>query len=228
MTDKVLLPAAFGGQAPKDDVAVIPGWGVIPGAEARAHIAALLDHADIDPATDPAPGPLANLARSCGCGDCSPTPLVATSSPSTPPAAASTVDCANSSSCATPRAASRGATPPPSKPTTSNAVHDGGATTGANAGGLCKRHNQVKEELGWYFTVRSTGLDGTGPHGIRIQTPTGRVHDSTAPPILGEGWLGATPDPDPPFMELDEEQERFAEEFGAWLEHAHEGHCWAA
>lgn len=45
MTDHVLLPAAFGGQAPVDDVAVIPGWGPIPGTEARAHVADLLDHA---------------------------------------------------------------------------------------------------------------------------------------------------------------------------------------
>ncbi len=133
------------------------------------------------------------MARSCGCVDCSPTPPVATSSPWTPPAAASTVAYGSSSNCATRRAGFRGATPPPSKPTTSNAVHDGGATTGANAGGLCKRHNHVKEELGWYFTVRSTGLDGTGPHGIRIQTPTGRIHDSTAPPILGEGWSRPKP-----------------------------------
>jgi len=36
--------------------------------------------------------------------------------------------------------------------------------------------------------VQSTGLDGTGPHGIRITTPSGRIHDATAPPILGEGW----------------------------------------
>ena len=69
-----------------------------------------------------------------------------------------------------------------------------GPTNAANGAGLCQRHNLVKELDGWHVRVESTGLDGTGPHGIRIQTPIGRIHDATAPPSLGEGWLAAPPD----------------------------------
>ena len=75
---------------------------------------------------------------------------------------------------------------------------------------------------GWHVLVAATGLDGTGPHGIRIQTPTGRVHDSTAPPILGEGWAA------PPGEEPPEREEDVGERFADWVEHAHEGHFWAA
>ena len=64
-----------------------------------------------------------------------------------------------------------------------------------------------------------TGLDGTGPHGIRITTPTGRTHDATAPPILGEGW----PEPRPDDW-LDDDGTQFVE----WLENARVGHCRAA
>ncbi|WP_353950255.1 DUF222 domain-containing protein [Knoellia sp. S7-12] len=217
MTDKVLLQAAFGGRAPSDDVAVIPGWGPIPGAEARAHVADLLDHADnSDPPsglwlrrlfTDPTGRDLValdsqrrrflgGLRRFLELRD--PTCRVPW--------------------CDAPAVQTDHVTP----------VHEGGKTSAANGGGECQRHNLVKEQAGWHFAVQSTGLDGTGAHGIRITTPTGRVHDSTAPPILGEGWLGEIPDADPPLIELDGEQERFAEEFDVWLEDAHEGHYWAA
>ena len=113
----------------------------------------------------------------------------------------------------------------------------GGATDAGNGAGLCQRHNLVKEMAGWHVRVESTGLDGTGSHSVRIQTPTGRVHDSTAPPILGEGWSPPTrlDEPKPGSdvdigyaLEPDEEAERFAEEFAAWQEHATEGHYWAA
>ncbi|WP_237700739.1 HNH endonuclease signature motif containing protein [Janibacter sp. HTCC2649] len=229
MTDKVLLPAAFGGLAPADDVAVIPGWGPISGEEARAHIADLLNHGN-DTNGDTTSG-----TGAVGDGGA----FVWLRRLFTDPTGRDLVALDSTRrrfhgglrkflqlrdpTCRVPWCDAPAIEADHVQP-----VHDGGTTTGANASGLCKRHNQIKEEVGWYFTVRSTGLDGTGPHGIRITTPTGRVHDSTAPPILGEGWLGTTPDPDPPFMELDEEQERFAEEFGAWLEHAQEGHCWAA
>ncbi|MFW5470588.1 hypothetical protein ACOCJ4_11120 [Knoellia sp. CPCC 206435] len=69
------------------------------------------------------------------------------------------------------------------------AAHANGPTDAANGAGLCQRHNLIKELDGWHVRVESTGLDGTGPHGVRIQTPTGRTHDATAPPILGAGWL---------------------------------------
>jgi len=198
MTDKVLLPAAFGGTAPADDVAVIPGWGVIPGAEARAHIADLLNRADADASSDTTPG--AGTAGDAGA-------FVWLRRLFTDPAGRDLVALDSKRrrfqgglrkfielrdpTCRVPWCDAPAIEADHAQP-----VHDGGATTGANAGGLCKRHNQIKEEVGWYFTVHSTGLDGTGPHGIRIQTPTGRVHDSTAPPILGEGWLAPEREPD--------------------------------
>lgn len=92
-------------------------------------------------------------------------------------------------------------------------------TDAGNGDRLCKRHNLVKELDGWRVKVQPTGLDGTGSHGICITTPTGRVHDSTAPPILGEGW--AAPEPDDWISEC-------GDVFTHWVEHAHEGHYWAA
>lgn len=198
MTDKVLLPAAFGGQAPADDVAVIPGWGVVPGAEARAHIAAILDHAEGDAAGDKA-----TAGGITGNGGA----FVWLRRLFTDPTARDLVALDSTRrrfhgglrkflelrdpTCRVPWCDA-----PAIEADHVRAVQHGGATTGANAGGLCKRHNLVKEEVGWSFTVRSTGLDGTGAHGIRITTPTGRVHDSTAPPILGDGW--SAPESEPP------------------------------
>ncbi len=52
------------------------------------------------------------------------------------------------------------------------------------------RHNTVKEEPGWAFTVTGTGLDlssGAGPHTMSISTPAGTAYASTAPPLLGWG-----------------------------------------
>ncbi|WP_353952728.1 DUF222 domain-containing protein [Knoellia sp. S7-12] len=185
MTDTVLLPAAFGGKAPGDDVATIPGWGPIPGAEARAHIAALLDRADdSDPKsglwlrrlfTDPTGRDLVALdsKRRLFLGGLR--RFLELRDPT----------------CRVPWCDA-----PATESDHVHAVHDDGATTGANGGGLCKRHNLVKEEPGWHTTVESTGLDGTGSHRIRTQTPTGRVHDATAPPILGEGWRAPDTVPD--------------------------------
>ena len=194
MTDKVLLPAAFGGQAPVDDVAVIPGWGVIPGEEARAHIAALLNRAEADAAGDRTTG--AGTAGDDGAfvwlrrlfTDPTGRDLVALDSKRRRfhGGLRKFIELRDPT-CRVPWCDAPAIEADHVQP-----VHHSGPTTGANAGGLCKRHNLIKEELGWYFTVRSTGLDGTGPHGMRIQTPTGRIHDSTAPPILGEGWSPPT------------------------------------
>ncbi|WP_237700632.1 HNH endonuclease signature motif containing protein [Janibacter sp. HTCC2649] len=199
MTDKVLLPAAFGGQAPADDVAVIPGWGPISGEAARAHIADLLNHrtAAKDASTG---GDDAGAARDDGAfvwlrrlfTDPSGRDLVALDSTRRRfHGGLRKFLQLRDPTCRVPWCDA-----PAIEADHVHPVHDGGTTTGANAGGLCKRHNQIKEEVGWYFTVRSTGLDGTRPHGIRIQTPTGRVHDSTAPPILGEGWSSPERIPD--------------------------------
>lgn len=171
MTDQVLLPAAFGGTAPADDVACIPGWGPIPGAEARAHIADLLDSETQTWVrrlfTDPSGHDLVALdsKRRLFLGGLRRFLELRDPTCRVPWCDAPAIEADHVQS-----------------------VHDDGTTTGANACGLCQRHNLVKEESGWHFRVESTGLDGTGPHGIRITTPTGRVHDSTAPPILGEGW----------------------------------------
>ncbi|MFC7491516.1 MULTISPECIES: DUF222 domain-containing protein [unclassified Knoellia] len=194
MTDNVLLPAAFGGQAPADDVATIPGWGPIPGAEARAHIAALLDHADA-----------ADVARGAGGKSCATTVWLRRLF--TDPSGRDLVAMDSrrrrflgglrcflelrDPTCRVPWCDA-----PAVESDHVRAVHADGATAGANGAGLCKRHNLVKEEPGWHVRVQSTGLDGTGAHGIRITTPTGGVHDATAPPILGEGWAAAEPVPD--------------------------------
>ncbi|WP_404386647.1 hypothetical protein LL946_08760 [Knoellia locipacati] len=187
MTDRTLLPAAFGGTAPVDDCASIPGWGPIPGSEARAAVSAVLDSDTDDSSafawlrrlfTDPTGRDLValdstrrrfhgGLRRFLELRD--PTCRI-------PWCDAPAIDADH-----TQRAT------------------DGGATTAANGDGLCRRHNQVKEHLGWHVRVESTGLDGegsprTGPHGIRITTPTGHTYDSTAPPILGEGWVPPVPD----------------------------------
>ena len=111
-----------------------------------------------------------------------------------------------------------------------HAVHDGGATTGANAGGLCKRHNQIKEEVGWYFTVHSTGLDGTrttrhthpnphrpSPRLDRTTDPRRRLARAREPdewvddvhiqdlPLPEDPWGGWIPDPPDDWFPQDEE-----------------------
>ena len=64
-----------------------------------------------------------------------------------------------------------------------------GATSYTNGAGLCSRCNQTKESAGWRYVVTSGDSDRAGPpHSIRVTTPTGHTHDSTAPPLLGPGW----------------------------------------
>ncbi|MEO7267867.1 MAG: DUF222 domain-containing protein [Knoellia sp.] len=197
MTDTVPLPAAFGGKAAADDVAIIPGWGVIPGSEARAHLADLLDRATSAGASattgaDATADSEAFVWLRRLFTDPSGRDLVALDSTRRRfQGGLRTFIELRDPTCRVPWCDAPAIEADHVQP-----VHDGGATTGANAGGLCQRHNLVKEEVGWYFTARSTGLDDTGPHGIRIQTPTGRIHDSTAPPILGEGWLAPEAVPD--------------------------------
>lgn len=189
MTDRTLLPAAFGGQAPADDCATVPGWGPVPGVEARRHVEDVLDDPDAFVwlrrlFTDPTGRDLValdsqrrkfhgGLRRFLELRD--PTCRIPWCD-----APAIEVDHAQ-------RAA------------------DGGPTSAGNGNGLCQRHNQVKEHPGWHVGVASTGLDGTGQHGIRVMTPTGHTYDSTAPPILGEGWSPRwLDDLEPPYDPTDE------------------------
>ncbi|GAA4114501.1 HNH endonuclease signature motif containing protein [Knoellia locipacati] len=203
MTDRTLLPAAFGGTAPVDDVAVLPGWGPVPGCEARASVADALDSgAGVwlrRLFTDPSGRDLVGMDSTRRRFQGGLRRFLELRDPA----------------CRIPWCDA-----PAVQTDHTTAVHAGGATSAANGEGLCQRHNLVKELNGWHVRVESTGLDGTGPHGIRIQTPTGRVHDSTAPPILGEGWVAPSAD----LPTTDDVGERFDD----WLEHAHEGHFWAA
>ena len=64
----------------------------------------------------------------------------------------------------------------------------GGATSAANAQGLCEACNYAKEAPGWRAEVLS---DGPSPerqhlpaHAVRTTTPTGVAYHSTAPPLL--------------------------------------------
>jgi hypothetical protein len=59
---------------------------------------------------------------------------------------------------------------------------DGGHTTFTNGRGECERGNQVREMPGWHLTLVDCGLHG-GAHTIHITTPT------------GHHYLGRAPDP---------------------------------
>jgi hypothetical protein len=57
---------------------------------------------------------------------------------------------------------------------------DGGLTTFTNGRGACERGNQVREMPGWHLTLIDCGFHG-GPHTIHITTPTGHHYLSRAP-----------------------------------------------
>ncbi|MFW5471171.1 HNH endonuclease signature motif containing protein [Knoellia sp. CPCC 206435] len=183
MTDRTLLPAAFGGTAPVDDCATIPGWGPVPGTEARAHLASLLDHegGDGDGAmvwlrrlfTDPTGRDLVALDSRRRRFHGGLRRFLELRDPT----------------CRIPFCDAPGV-----ESDHAHRATDGGATDAVNGTRLCQRHNLVKELDGWHVHVESTGLDGTGAHGIRLTTPTGRTHDAAAPPILGHGWTPPPPD----------------------------------
>jgi hypothetical protein len=206
MTDRVLLPAAFGGVAPADDVAVIPGWGALPGCEARGRVAGLDDSGSVTWLrrlfTDPTGRDLLAMDSTRRRFHGGLRRFLELRDPT----------------CRIPWCDA-----PAVQADHTTAVHAGGATSGANGEGLCQRHNLVKELDGWHVRVESTGLDGTGPHGIRVHTPTGRVLDSTAPPILGDGWAPTPVEAHPP-----DDGDDLGERFNDWLQEAHEGHYWAA
>jgi hypothetical protein len=61
-------------------------------------------------------------------------------------------------------------------------AREDGPTAFTNGTGTCARCNHVKEVPGWRHTVVADI-----PRGVRITTPTGRTHDSLAPPLLGWG-----------------------------------------
>lgn len=58
---------------------------------------------------------------------------------------------------------------------------DGGATTWANAQGLCEAHNLVKEVPGWQSRVSDPR---PAHHTVSVTTPTGHTYRSQAPPVL--------------------------------------------
>ena len=77
----------------------------------------------------------------------------------------------------------------------------GGATSSANAQGLCEACNYAKEAPGWQSEVVSAGPSGisagssaTDPrapaHTVRTTTPTGHTYLSTAPPVLASRIRG--------------------------------------
>ncbi|KGN35266.1 HNH endonuclease, partial [Knoellia subterranea] len=182
-----LIPAAFGGRAPADDTATIPGWGVVPGQAARDWVASNLDHPSTnDAGTDSTKSGFVWLRRLFT--DPTGRDLVAMDSRQRRfHGGLRRFLELRDPTCRVPWCDA-----PAVHVDHTRSVHDGGATSAGNGDGLCERHNQVKEHDGWHFTVQSTGLDGTGPHHLRIHTPTGTSYDSTAPPIHGEGWTPPT------------------------------------
>jgi hypothetical protein len=70
----------------------------------------------------------------------------------------------------------------------------GGATSSANAQGLCEACNYAKEAPGWQSEVVSAGPSGTDPlaraHSVRTTAPTGHTYLSTAPPVLASRIRG--------------------------------------
>ncbi|KRE60427.1 DUF222 domain-containing protein [Nostocoides sp. Soil756] len=66
----------------------------------------------------------------------------------------------------------------------------GGATSFVNGSGRCARCNQVKEAPGW-----RVGVVRGSPHELLIRTPSGAVHHSLAPPLLGWGTDPPAPSP---------------------------------
>ncbi len=67
-------------------------------------------------------------------------------------------------------------------------IHDharGGTTSLSNGQGLCERCNYLKQTPGWTTeTVTSGPGRSSGPHRVRITTPTGHTYHSSAPPLL--------------------------------------------
>ncbi|PRY60147.1 uncharacterized protein DUF222 [Knoellia remsis] len=181
MTDRTMLPAAFGGVVPEDDVAHVPGWGPVPGAQARAHVEDCLDRTGVDADdeagvwlrrlfTDPTGHDLVALDSRRRLFDGGLRMFLQLRDPV----------------CRVPWCDAPAVHADHVEP-----VHAGGTTSAANGGGACARHNLVKEHDGWHVQVTATGLDGAGPHTLRITTPTRRTYEATAPPILGEGWAAA-------------------------------------
>ena len=175
MTDQVLLPAAFGGKAPADDVAVIPGWGVMPG---------------------PRPARTSWICSTtrplCGCGGCSPTRPGVTSSRWTRCVAGSRAGCVATSSCGTRPAGCRGATPRPCRPTTPKPTPTVARPTPATVQGCANATTSSKK---WPAgTSGSSPPDSTAPgrtHADPDPDRAGpRLHRTTDP---GRGLVLATP-----------------------------------
>ncbi len=61
----------------------------------------------------------------------------------------------------------------------------GGPTSVSNGQGLCERCNYLKQTPGWKTETLISGPGrSSGPHRVRVTTPTGHTYDSSAPPVL--------------------------------------------
>ena len=79
-----------------------------------------------------------------------------------------------------------------------NAVKDGGATSWANAQGLCSACNQTKENTGWRHEGTPDQLTIITPTGHRYTTNTAPIRTDHGPPDTGSQPDANPPDDDPP------------------------------
>lgn len=195
MSDSALLPgqpgpsAHPGGGARSDasEHAEIPGWGAVPVADARDHLLRLLDGQATEGSDDgPARIWLRRLFTSPDGRD-----LVAMDSRRRFfTGALRSLIALRDPTCRIPWCDA-----PTREVDHADPAGNGGATSAANALGLCQRHNLTKESPGWQVDVTSTGLDPGGrPHEVRLTTPADEEYTSLAPPLLGHGRARAGPD----------------------------------
>ncbi|MBP6997799.1 MAG: HNH endonuclease [Phycicoccus sp.] len=190
ITDHALLPAAFTGQAPapacRGDLAHLPGYGVLPAADIRARITALLDDTTTSATADAAAERrrarvwLRRLFTSPDGRD-----LVAMDSKRrTFTGSLRRFLELRDPTCRVPYCDA-----PAIHLDHATGFSRGAPTNAAEGNGHCAHHNQTKEHPGWTYQVLNDGLDpgpGHQPHEIEITTPTGHQYRTRAAPI--EGW----------------------------------------
>ena len=191
MTDRTLLPAAFGGIAPADDVAVVPGWGPVAGREARAWVRDALDTRAGTPTSTPPRRP-----------DWRPAAFVWLRRLFTDPTGRDLVALDSGRrrfhgglrrflelrdpTCRVPWCDA-----PAVQTDHVTALATDGSTAAANGAGVCQRHNLVKELDGWHVPRRrpgSTGAEHTAS-ASRHRPEGPRRHGAAGP---GRGLVAAT------------------------------------